>query len=103
MRARGGSRKAPFRAARLAARRQETRRVSAMIYARPRDMIPRYPNRNLVQLTNEDPTQTAANQAVLQQALADASAEIDGYLESRFRLTRGSLSAAPAQQTWSVA
>ena len=57
-----------------------------MVYAAPSDMIARYPNRDLVQLTNEDPTQTTVNQTVLQQALADASAEIDGYLESRFAL-----------------
>ena len=57
-----------------------------MVYAQPSDMIARYPNRDLVQLTNEDPTQTVVNQTVLQQALADASAEIDGYLESRFTL-----------------
>jgi phage gp36-like protein len=57
-----------------------------MPYAQPSDMIARYPNRDLVQLTNEDPTQTTVNQAALQQALADASAEIDGYLESRFAL-----------------
>jgi phage gp36-like protein len=57
-----------------------------MVYAQPSDMIARYPNRDLVQLTNEDSTQTVVNQTVLQQALADASAEIDGYLESRFTL-----------------
>lgn len=57
-----------------------------MIYAAPQDMINRYPNRDLVQLTNEDPAQTAVNTAVLSQALADASAEIDGYLEGRFAL-----------------
>lgn len=57
-----------------------------MVYAAPSDMIARYPNRDLVQLTNEDPTQTTVNQTVLQQALADASAEIDGYLEGRFAL-----------------
>ena len=57
-----------------------------MVYAQPSDMIARYPNRDLVQLTNEDPTETAVNQTVLQQALTDASAEIDGYLESRFAL-----------------
>jgi phage gp36-like protein len=49
-------------------------------------MIARYPNRDLVQLSNEDPTQTTINSATLQQALSDASAEIDGYLESRFSL-----------------
>jgi phage gp36-like protein len=49
-------------------------------------MIARYPNRDLVQLSNEDPTETTVNSATLQQALSDASAEIDGYLESRFAL-----------------
>ncbi len=67
-----------------------------MVYAQPSDMIARYPNRDLVQLTNEEPTATAVNQDVLAQALADASAEIDGYLESRFRLP---LSDAPAVLT----
>jgi phage gp36-like protein len=64
-----------------------------MVYAQPSDMIARYPNRDLVQLTNEDPTQQVVDDSVLQQALADASAEIDGYLESRFTLP---LSDAPA-------
>lgn len=57
-----------------------------MPYATADDMTARYPNRDLVQLSNEDPTQTTVNTAVLQQALGDASAEIDGYLESRFAL-----------------
>ena len=57
-----------------------------MAYAQPSDMISRYSNRDLVQLTNEDPTQSAVDETVLQQALADASAEIDGYLESRFSM-----------------
>lgn len=57
-----------------------------MNYAQPSDIIARYPNRDLVQLTNEDPAQATIDQTVLQQALADASAEIDSYLESRFTL-----------------
>ena len=57
-----------------------------MSYATPQDLINRYPNRDLVQLTNEDPTLTTINSTVLQQALDDASAEIDGYLEGRFTL-----------------
>jgi phage gp36-like protein len=57
-----------------------------MNYAQPSDIIARYPNRDLVQLTNEDPTQASIDETVLQQALADASAEIDSYLESRFTL-----------------
>jgi phage gp36-like protein len=57
-----------------------------MLYATPSEMISRYANRDLVQLTNEDPEQIAVNTATLQQALSDASAEIDGYLESRLEL-----------------
>ena len=57
-----------------------------MPYASPNDLIARYPNRDLVQLSNEDPAQTVVNSATLQQSLSDASAEIDGYLESRFAL-----------------
>ncbi|HTW89182.1 MAG TPA: DUF1320 domain-containing protein [Candidatus Binataceae bacterium] len=57
-----------------------------MSYATADDMIARYPNRDLVQLTNQDPTATTVNDAALQQALDDASAEIDGYLEGRFAL-----------------
>ena len=57
-----------------------------MSYATPQDLINRYPNRDLVQLSNEDPTLTTINTTVLQQALDDASAEIDGYLGGRFAL-----------------
>ncbi|HZP45352.1 MAG TPA: DUF1320 domain-containing protein [Candidatus Binataceae bacterium] len=57
-----------------------------MAYAAASDMAARYSNRDLVQLTNEDPTQTTINETLLTQMLADASAEIDGYLESRFAL-----------------
>jgi phage gp36-like protein len=57
-----------------------------MSYAIANDMIARYPTRDLVQLTNEDPTATIVNSTVLEQALNDASAEIDGYLEGRFAL-----------------
>ena len=57
-----------------------------MSYAAAQDMINRYPNRDLVQLTNEDPTATTVNDTPLTQALADASAEIDGYIEGRFAL-----------------
>lgn len=57
-----------------------------MSYATPQDIINRYPNRDLVQLTNEDPTATTINTIVLQQALDDASAEIDGYMGGRFTL-----------------
>lgn len=57
-----------------------------MSYATPQDLLNRYSNRDLVQLTNEDPAATTVNTAVLQQALDDASAEIDGYLGARFVL-----------------
>lgn len=57
-----------------------------MAYATPNDIMSRYPNRDLVQLSNEDPTQTTVDTDVLQQALNDASAEIDGYIEGRFSL-----------------
>jgi len=55
-------------------------------YATAQDMINRYPNRDLVQLTDEDPTATTVNDIPITQALADASAEIDGYIEGRFTL-----------------
>jgi phage gp36-like protein len=55
-------------------------------YAVAQDVINRYPNRDLVQLTNEDPTATTVNTAPITQALADASAEIDSYIEARFTL-----------------
>lgn len=57
-----------------------------MPYAQPSDMIARFPNRDLVQITNDDPAVTTVNTDALAQALGDASAEIDGYLESRFAL-----------------
>ena len=57
-----------------------------MSYATTQDIINRYSNRDLVQLTNEDPTLTTINTTALQQALDDASAEIDGYLGGRFTL-----------------
>ena len=57
-----------------------------MSYATVQDVINRYPNRDLVQLTNEDPAATTVNDAPITQALADASAEIDGYIEGRFTL-----------------
>jgi len=58
----------------------------AVSYATAQDVINRYPNRDLVQLTNEDPTAMTVNTAPITQALSDASAEIDGYIEGRFAL-----------------
>jgi phage gp36-like protein len=56
------------------------------MYAQVTDMENRYPNRDLVQLTNEDPTQTTVNTSFLNTFLSDASDEIDAYLEARFAL-----------------
>jgi phage gp36-like protein len=67
-----------------------------MSYAQPSDVISRYPNRDLVQLTNEDPSQQTVNTAFLQTHLNDASVEIDSYLEARFSLP---LTDAPAVLT----
>lgn len=74
-----------------------------MAYAQPSDMIARYPNRDLVQLTNEDPAQTTVDQDALAQALADASDEIDGYLESRFSLPLGDPPAVLARLSCDIA
>ena len=57
-----------------------------MSYAQVADIQARYPNRDLVQITNEDPTQTTVNTAYIETFLNDASSEIDSYLESRFAL-----------------
>ena len=55
-----------------------------MSYAQVSDITGRYPSRDLIELT--DPDAQAVNEAVITQALMDASSEIDGYLESRFSL-----------------
>jgi phage gp36-like protein len=60
--------------------------VLLIMYAQVTDMQNRYPNRDLVQLTNEDPTQTTVNTSYLTTFLGDASDEIDAYLEARFAL-----------------
>ncbi|MFZ0888156.1 MAG: DUF1320 domain-containing protein [Candidatus Binataceae bacterium] len=65
-----------------------------MSYAAPADMIARFPNRDLVQLTNEDPSVTTVNTSTLQTVLDDASAEIDGYIEARFSLPLAQVPAA---------
>jgi phage gp36-like protein len=64
-----------------------------MAYAAVSDMQARYPNRDLVQLTNEDPTIATVNSSFLATFLNDASDEIDAYLEARFALP---LADAPA-------
>src|SRR5438128_5844864 len=57
-----------------------------MPYATITDMQARYPNRDLVQLTNEDPAVITVNATFLSTFLSDASDEIDAYLEARFAL-----------------
>jgi phage gp36-like protein len=57
-----------------------------MSYAQVTDMEARYPARDLIQLTNEDPTQITINTFFLSTFLSDASDEIDAYLEARFAL-----------------
>ena len=49
-------------------------------------MQARFPNRDLVQITNEDPSAQTPNLTFIQTHLNDASDEIDSYLESRFAL-----------------
>jgi phage gp36-like protein len=53
-------------------------------YAQVSDLELRYTARDLIELT--DPNATTLNPTLLQQALNDAAAEIDGYLESRLTL-----------------
>ena len=55
-------------------------------YAQIADVIARFPPRDLIQLTSEDPTAQNIDFGFLQTALDDAADEIDTYLESRFAL-----------------
>jgi phage gp36-like protein len=53
-------------------------------YASTQDLRDRYPERDLAQLT--DPDGLVVDEVRLSRALADASDEIDGYLQGRYRL-----------------
>lgn len=58
-----------------------------MTYATQQHMVDRYGEREIIQLTDNGPTQTGAIVAdVLTRALEDADAEIDGYLAGRYTL-----------------
>lgn len=58
-----------------------------MGYAVKQDMIDRFGETELVQLTNKDNNAaTSIDDPALDQALADANAEIDGYLAGRYTL-----------------
>lgn len=56
-----------------------------MAYATPQDMIDRFEEDELVQLTDQDEL-GVIDAVVLGKALADADAAIDGYLASRYTL-----------------
>ncbi|UDF33757.1 UNVERIFIED_ORG: DUF1320 domain-containing protein [Shinella sp. XGS7] len=57
------------------------------MYATPQDMIDRLGTPRLVQLTDiQEPMTGAIGAVVLDRALADATAEIDGYLVGRLAL-----------------
>jgi len=58
-----------------------------VVYAVKQDMIDRFGETELVQITNKDNNAaTAIDDAALDQALFDAGAEIDGYLAGRYAL-----------------
>ncbi|MGB0732118.1 MAG: gp436 family protein [Pontibacterium sp.] len=56
------------------------------MYATTTDMISRFGLQELIDLTDRDGTSGALVEPVLTQALADASAEIDGYIGGRYKL-----------------
>jgi phage gp36-like protein len=58
-----------------------------MSYAQVTDVQNRYPAQDLIDLT--DPNGQAMNGTLVQQALNDASAEIDGYIATRYQLPIG--------------
>lgn len=56
-----------------------------MAYATQQDMVDRFAESELIQLTDRDGTGTIGA-TVLSQALADADAKVDGYLAGRYTL-----------------
>lgn len=57
------------------------------MYANVQDFILRIGEKQAIELTDrEQPFQHVVNETVLNQALADCSSEIDGYLAGRYRL-----------------
>lgn len=62
-----------------------------MSYATKQDLIERYGQDELIQLTDRaTPPAGVIDDAVLTQALLDADAEINGYLQARYTLPLGS-------------
>lgn len=55
-----------------------------MSYATPQDMLARFGERELIQLS--DPLASVPDDVKITQALEDASAEIDAYLQGRYAL-----------------
>ncbi|MDP1673371.1 MAG: DUF1320 domain-containing protein [Burkholderiales bacterium] len=75
-----------------------------MSYATKQDMIDRFGETELVQITNqEDHAATVINDTVLNQALADADAEIDGYLIGRYALPLASVPATLKRNACDIA
>jgi phage gp36-like protein len=56
-----------------------------MSYASQADMVNRFSEQEIIQLTDRNNT-GAIDATVLERALADATAEIDGYLAARYQL-----------------
>lgn len=58
-----------------------------MMYATVSDMVSRFGEQEIIELSNLDLSQDIEiDQAAVERALTDASAEIDGYLAARYRL-----------------
>jgi phage gp36-like protein len=62
-----------------------------MSYAVKQDMIDRFALAELIQLTDRTGGAVAVNDTVINQALADADAEVDGYLMGRYALPLASV------------
>lgn len=67
-----------------------------MSYAAIDDLVSRFGESEIIQLTDRE-VSGALDDAVAQQALDDASAEIDGYLQSRYTLPLATVPAALAR------
>ncbi len=61
--------------------------MAQVMYANPDNMLSRFGEQDLILLTERvDSVPGAINQALLSQALIDASAEMDGYIVGRYSL-----------------
>nr|WP_067289908.1 phage protein Gp36 family protein [Marinobacterium profundum] len=56
------------------------------VYATQADLVQRFGEAELISLTDRDGTAGAIVASVIDQVLADASAEIDGYIGGRYKL-----------------